>query len=211
MSEKTQALLLMAPGCAHCPGQLATLCALLEQGQLGRLQVINIAEHPEIAAEHGTRSVPWLRIGPFELAGSHTPEELARWVAHANQGTGMDDYLSELLTQGKLPQAENILRRQPEQLPALIDLLASLETPMAARIGVGAIIEGLEGSPEFHRLVPALVELTTADAPPIRTDACHYLGLSHDPAARQYLQPLLDDPDPEVRETAVESLQLLTT
>lgn len=209
MSAKTQALLLIAPGCAHCPSQLVALSHLIEKGQLGRLDVVNVLEHPEIAAEHGSRSVPWVRIGPFELSGSHSAEELARWIDHANRGTGMAEYLTELLEAGGLRQAEETLLRQPQQLSALIDLLGSLETPMAVRIGVGAIMEGLEGTAGLRTLVPALGKLTSANEPQIRTDACHYLGLSHDPAAGPYIRPLLDDADPEVREAAEESLQLL--
>jgi hypothetical protein len=43
----------------------------------------------------------------------------------------------------------------------------------------------------------------------VRTDACHYLGLSHNPAAQQYIQPLLNDVDAEVREVAAEALQAI--
>ncbi len=209
MPTKTQVLFLMAPGCAHCPGQLSILCELMEQGRLGRLDVVNIAEHPEIAAEAGTRSVPWMRIGPFELSGSHTAEEIARWVDRANRGTGMADYFSELLSQGGLAQVQALLRRDPSQLPALIELLASPDTPIAVRVGVDAILEDLEGTPELRALIPAFGKLTQAREPQIRTDASHYLGLTHDPAAGQYLRPLLEDNDPDVRETAEESLLLL--
>lgn len=209
MHTKTQALLLMAPGCAHCPTQLTILGGLIEKGQLGELRVVNIAEHPEVAAQHGTRSVPWIRIGDFELSGSHTAEELGHWVQHANQGTGMSEYLSERLEQGKLDEVQTFLHRQPEHLPALIELLQSMETPMAVRIGVGALLEDLEGTPALRGLVTALGELTSAREPQIRTDACHYLGLSHDAAAGQYIRPLLHDSDPDVRETAQESLPLL--
>jgi hypothetical protein len=49
------ALLLMAPGCAHCPVVLESLGRLLKDGRLGRLEVINVAAHPEAAVAAGTR------------------------------------------------------------------------------------------------------------------------------------------------------------
>ena len=77
------ALLLMAPGCAHCPVVLEGLGRLLKEGRLGRLEVVNVAVHPEAAVAAGTRSVPWTRIGPFELDGLYGPAELAEWAAYA--------------------------------------------------------------------------------------------------------------------------------
>ena len=68
--------LLLAPGCAHCPVVLAALAELIKAGRIGRLEVINIASHPEEAEARGVRGVPWIRIGPFELSGAHTRQEL---------------------------------------------------------------------------------------------------------------------------------------
>ncbi len=41
------ALLLIAPGCGHCPAVLEGLTLLLKSGKLGRLEVVNILAHPE--------------------------------------------------------------------------------------------------------------------------------------------------------------------
>ena len=67
------ALLLLAPGCPHCPAVLEGLSGLLKEGVIGRLEAVNAAIHPERAAELGVRTVPWARIGPFELEGEQTP------------------------------------------------------------------------------------------------------------------------------------------
>ena len=47
------ALLLLAPGCPHCPAVLEGLGALVKDGALGTLEVVNIAVHPERAAATG--------------------------------------------------------------------------------------------------------------------------------------------------------------
>jgi len=44
----------------------------------------------------------------------------------------------------------------------------------------------------------------------VRADACHYLGLSGDAAARPWLDARLGDNDADVREIAAESLQALS-
>jgi len=40
----------------------------------------------------------------------------------------------------------------------------------------------------------------------VRSDACHYLSLTHDVSVKKYIQPLLDDDHEDVREVAEESL-----
>ena len=83
-----------------------------------------------------------------------------------------------------------------------VGLIASLDTPMAARIGVGAVLEELAGSPSLRATIEPLRQLLRADAPQIRADACHYLGLTGDRRIIADIEPLLDDPDPEVRVSA---------
>ncbi len=88
MMEKAHvpdAELLIASGCAHCPVVLSGLAELLKQGRIGRLDIINIAAHPELAEARNARSVPWIRIGPFELSGAHSAQELAVWVERAGR------------------------------------------------------------------------------------------------------------------------------
>lgn len=203
------ALVLVAPGCPHCPQVVSALADLLKQDRLGRLEIVNIARHPEVAAAVGTRSVPWTRIGPFELAGNYRAAELAEWAGYAAQGSGMSLYLAHLLEQQALPQVIARVEAAPALAVHLVALLADLDTPMGVRIGVGAVLEHFEGTDVLTAIVPELGALTRAAEVQIRADAAHYLGLSHSVDARPWLEPLRDDPDAEVQEIAVESLALL--
>ena len=72
--------------------------------------------------------------------------------------------------------------------------------------GVGVIIEEYEGREELRALVPQLGVLTQHQDARVRSDACHYLSLTHDASARPYIEALLDDAHAEVREVAEESL-----
>lgn len=203
------AVLLLAPGCPHCPTVLRALGELLKQGRLGRLEAVNIAEHPEAAAEVGTRSVPWCRIGPFELEGLHTEKELREWAEHARRGSGMAEYLAMQLEQRRLERVIGLVRDRPGLLSDLIALMADLDTPMAIRIGVGAVFEELAEHGELAAAVDPLGALTRAREPQVRADACHYLGLSRAAEAGPYIEALLDDDNAEVREIAAESLPLV--
>lgn len=204
--------LLIAPGCPHCPAVLAGLADLIKRGQIGALTVINLAVHPSAATDRGARGAPWIRIGPFELVGAHTPEELRTWVARAATPTGRQSYLLEQLAAGELDATTALCRRDPAMRRALIELAADLETPFAVRVGVGAVFEDLGPDGLLRDLVDAIDQILTkhADAQ-IRADGAHFLGLTGNPTALTALQDMLDDPDAEVREIAKDSIAVLNS
>jgi len=201
------ALLLIAPGCPHCAAVLEGLGGLVKEATIGRLEVVNIAAQPERAEALGVRSVPWTRIGPFELEGLHSPGELRRWAEQTTRAGGMAAYLDELLKGGHRQKAEDLVRRQPEHQGPLLDLLGDPETGIKTRIGVMAILEELEGTNLAVGLVGRLAELTRHPNPRIRADACHALSLTGAPEAMPHLRACLQDPDADVRETAQDALE----
>jgi hypothetical protein len=205
------ALLLIAPGCVHCPVVLEGLRELVKQGILGRLEVVNVAEHPEVAETVGSRTVPWTRIGPFELIGLQSRSELTRWANCAAGDAGAGKCYSQMLLSSQLPEAIESIRAHPEHLPELVGLLSQEDTPMVVRIGIGAILEDLQGSGLLDPLVPLLIELTGSDSAPTRADACHYLGLSGNRGAIEAVAHLLNDESADVREIAMETLSTLDT
>jgi hypothetical protein len=203
------ALLLLAPGCAHCPLVLAGLSELLKRGVIGRLEAVNIDTHPEVAQQYGARSVPWLRLGEFELNGARTATELERWAQRSGSVQGRADYLAELLKGSLLTQAIAVVDVNDAYIEALLLLLADATTDMHVRIGIGAIFEHLQGGALLRRHVDALGVLTLHADARIRADACHYLGMSNDPNALRFVEPLLNDIDEQVREIASETMQVL--
>ncbi len=200
------ALLLISSGCPHCPSVLQGLSELVKGGQIGALEVVNVGAHPERAAALGVRSVPWLRLGPFALEGLIGPAELRRWAERAASGEDMAGYFAEKLAAGGLAEVEALLTAEPQHLPALLELVADSESPMQVRLGVAALLEQRAGSKALQALVPRLAELSAAADHRVRSDACHYLGLSGSPAAAAALRARLQDPNGEVREIAAEAL-----
>jgi hypothetical protein len=198
--------LLIATGCVHCPVVLAGLSELVKQGRIGRLEVTNIAQHPEIAEARGARGVPWIRIGPFELSGAHSHSELAEWAGRAGDQAGLTTYLTDSLQGGQLASVVSACRRSPELLPPLLALAGDLDTPFAVRIGVGAVVEELAPEGLLADLGGELADLAASPQPQVRADAAHFLGLAGSAGARDLLRQLAEDPETEVREIAAESL-----
>lgn len=202
-------LLLIGPGCPHCPAVLEGFGELVKQGAIGRLEVVNVAQRPEIAQRLGTRSVPWMRIGSFELTGAQTLGELRRWAELAVGDSGTAAYYSHLLESGELNKALEFIRQQPESLRHLVQLLADAEAPIAVRIGVSVVMEDFQRSPWLEAVIPELEPLTRAQAPYTRADACYYLGLTGSREVIPSIERLLDDANAEVREIAQEALEML--
>lgn len=205
-AEVPDAELLIADGCPHCPAVLHAMSDLLKQGRLGRLTVINLSRHPEEAERRGARGVPWIRIGPFELSGSHRPSELAEWAERAGTVQGRQTYLREQLEQGELDRVIGLCEDDPVMLNALLALTADLETPFAVRIGIGAVFEELGPRGRLVGLAPDIAQtLAHSEHAQLRADAAHFLGLTGSPDAHAALEPLAADPDPSVREVAAEA------
>ena len=200
------ALLLVVASCPHCPAVLASLAAMAKDGLLGRLEVVNVAVHPEVAEALGVRSLPWLRIGPFELTGARGRAELEEWARRADSEAGMADYFHALLKDGELPRVRAMIAAQPALLAELPPIVADPEAGINVRIGASAIFEGLAGSATLQALVPNLADLAAHDDARIRADACFYLGLSRSSAARPALAVCSKDANAEVREIAAEAL-----
>ena len=200
------ALLLTAPGCPHCPTVRQGLDELVKQGFIGTLEVVNIAEHPERAETLNVRTVPWVKIGPFELEGLRSPAELRSWAQRAGSITGTARYFEEFFKEGKLEKVSQFVQADPNAVEALLILASDKDAELTVRIGVSAIIEELEGSETLNNHFDSLRALSENEDPRVRSDACHFLTLTHNPEALELLNKLAQDPERSVRDIAVESL-----
>ncbi len=203
------AFLLIASGCPHCPTVLQGLSELVKSGRIGRLEVINIGVHPDVAQTLGVRAVPWLRLGPFVLTGLQSPAVLAQWVERAQSTDGINEYLRERLADGDIAGVLATLQHTPQIATALVHWLGDPQAELQVRLGAAAVIEHLEGSDTLSSLIDALTALTTHADPRIRMDAAYALGLTHNAAARSTLEGMRQDADASVRESAEDSLLAL--
>ena len=204
-------LMLMGRQCAYCGPMMQILTELMKAGQLADLRIVNIEENPELAVQFGVRTVPWLQIGPFELQGSRSKQELLLWLERASSFEGLSEYLEEVLSEGNIEFANKLLKQHPEALENVLELMADPEAKINVRLGVGVIIEDLVESEEFKVVIPRLIKYMSSEDARIRGDACHYLFLTKDSSYIPVIEKLLSDENEEVREIAQESLDELRT
>ena len=172
------ALMLKGTHCPYCPTVLKSLQELQESGHIGNLETWNIEEKPELARELGVRTVPWVRIGPYELEGLRSIGELREWAEKAGSAAGLTKWLDELLGSGRIAQALELVTAGQDNINALIELFADTDTQLNTRIGISAIMEDLEGTDTLRATVDRLGKLAQHEDARIRGDACHYLALA---------------------------------
>ena len=124
-------------------------------------------------------------------------------------GRSVADEFHLLLSEGSLARVKEIIAARPELLAELLPIVANPEASINVRIGASVVFEVHAGSAALRALVPRLGELSGDGDARVRADACHYLGLSGDARARDYLALRLGDEDAEVREIAVDSMEAL--
>lgn len=203
------ALLFITPSCPHCPVVLQGLSELVKQAVIGKLTVVNVAVHPELATEYGVRAAPWLRLGPYTLTGAYSPAELQQWAEWSSSEEGIAHYVEHLLKEGGFKQAGIFIAEDTQRLKPLLAIVADPGKSIEVRVGADALLEAYSNTPALQGLLPQLAELTLHADHRVRADACNLLGLSGSVAARPYLATCVNDSSEEVREIAAESLVLL--
>ena len=205
-----EALLILGTHCPHCPAVLQALSSMIKAGELGRLEVVNLEQQPDVAAALGVRSVPWIRLGPFELQGLRTLEELQAWALKAGSVEGMADYLSELIKEGQVKRVQAMAKEDESVLDGVFHILGDADAEINIRLGIDVVLEELQGSELLRQRVDELGALSTHESAAVRADACHYLALTGSKNALPYLQIGLKDSDKEVQEIAQEGLETLS-
>lgn len=203
------ALLFVTPGCPHCATVKRGLEELKKQALIGTVTVVDATEHPDLAAEHGVRAAPWLKLGPFTLTGAHSAAELRQWAEWAQGEEGTAHYVAHLLHEGGYAHASAFIQADTLRLKPLLAIVADPTANLEVRLGVSALLEAYANTPELQRLLPQLGELSRHADHRVRADVCHLLGLTGSAAARAPVAACLDDASEEVREIAAEALAAL--
>lgn len=209
-----EALMLLSSHCAHCPGVLDSLSKMIKNGEIGKLTVINLEQHPEAMQEYNTRSVPWVRIGKHELTGAQTLEALqqrAQWAKDEQKsGNNQIADFDFLLSEGQASKVIDAIKQDSTAMTAIMNLLGDPGTLLSTRIGIGVVFEEFAGSELLKSLIEELGALTKHEDQRIRADAYHYLGMTEDKRVITFLQAGTKDKDKEVQDIALDSLEELS-
>ena len=201
------AILFTSKQCPHCPSVSKILKQLDQEGKLASLDIFDISQEQTLAQKYQIRSVPWFKIADLEFQGLHSAGEINYWTEKAGEEEGILRYLIENLEADKLGQVETLIKQHPDWLNIALQILADVTAPIQARIGLGAVIEGLENTELLEGVLPSLEKLTQHEDHRVRGDACHYLGFIKTAKSKEIIKRCLNDEHAEVCEIAEESLE----
>ena len=202
-------LMLMGTHCAFCGPMMQMLTELMKAGHMAELQIVNIEQNPEYAARLGVRSVPWVRIGAFDLEGAHSKAEYQRWLKLAQQPEGVRDYMEAMLGDGQVSKVIKLIKQDHNLMRWIFELMRDPDAKINLRLGIGVIMEEFAATPWFQPFIPELEKLCRHEDARVRADACHNLALTENRELLPILKNMLDDTSEEVREVAADGIESL--
>lgn len=137
---------------------------------------------------------------------NHHWRTFLRWMLEERE---IELQFNAQLATGRAAEVTARIQREPATLPVILALLGNPNTALSTRIGIGVVMEDLAGSALLKSTVATLGELSQHPDVTIRSDACHYLGLSGSAHAIPFLQACLHDQAAEVRNVAADALATL--
>ncbi len=206
-TRKVTVLLLISTHCAHCAAALQIFTGMVKQGQIAKLEIINLEQLPDMAKQMGVRSVPWMQIGDFVFEGVMSQQEILSWVSRVADPQGEHDYLQELLLSGKVNDVVGYIRKRPQALKVISSFLDDADAKINLKLGVGVVFETFASEALMDDVIPDLIRYLEHNDPRVRADACHYLALSGRRTLIPVIRKCLQDEDKDVREIAADGLQ----
>ena len=203
------AILMITSQCPHCASTMASLTEMVKQGELASLEIINLEKKPEIAEKLATRSVPWVKIGWFELEGLYSQKELRKKAQQVRSEEGALAYISDELLEGRVNKGLSLVAGRHDLIQHVLSLLEDADAKINVRLGIGVVMEEYAASDWFVPYISCLAEYSRHKDERVRADVCHYLSLTENKEVVPVIQGLLADTSEAVREVAEESLEEL--
>lgn len=214
LQKDTDILLFIAAGCPACPHQIRSVATLTLASERIAVEVIDVNQEPQFAAQYGIRSVPTTVVDDeLIMVGVIPAPELALRIL-AQQGPDGDRVIfASLVESGRFADAAAHLW-DGSAVEAYGQLWA--ESTMERRMNLLLVAEeALAADPEcMDGLVPILISGLGGEGPLAsddsrRGDTADLLGRIGHPEARPALEALARDPNSEVAEAAEEALDEL--
>jgi len=208
--QEPEVLLLTSSHCVHCTAVMQVVTAMVKQGDIAALKIINLEKRPELAQQLGVRSVPWLKIGEFVFEGELSAIEIKHWIDEAGAQQGEKVYLSGMLIEGKVDKVIDYIKQTPDALQTVAEFMLDADAKINLKLGVGVIFEEFAMDSLIDGVIEQLLEYINHEDARVRGDACHYLSLTGRKAFIPVFENCLLDNDADVRAIAQESLDDLS-
>ena len=200
--------LYVAPQCTFCPSVVRQLLPLPFSSPRIELTIIDGLLFPEMAQEHGIKSVPTLILDEFRWTGSLKMEDLVSALLERDPAQLPFSALENMMMEGNADQLTAMILKAGACFPSFIDLLT--HPLFSVRLGAMVVMEALiEENPVLaNQAVEPLWERFSQADPQIQGDIIYLFGeLGARDMVSKISGVLNGDYDGEVKEAAEEALE----
>jgi hypothetical protein len=208
-APQAELLVLISDSCPRCPlvVEAAGTAACADPSILAC--IADVMQFQEFVKEYKIRSVPATVLDrKIVIIGALTGERIKELVA--SRGTPMFEMerIRSLIESQAIEEAARSLGGDAGRA-VVLDLLEDVE--FSKRLSALVVTEkALESNPDSVRaMVPSLLPMLAHEDARIRGDIADLLGKIGDPSVIPRLEPLTQDPDPDVAEAAADALEEL--
>jgi predicted nucleotidyltransferase len=188
----------IAPLCPVCPYVVEEICSL----PIKKVEIIDVADYPEIAKEYDIMATPTVVIGRIKLVGRVKGDEVLEWI---RRGFDKKEYFAKLLREGS---AEDVVRevKKDGDVDILVDLLTYRD--FMVRLGAMVALEEIarENVDLIRNVKNRIRRLLRHEDKRIRQDVAMLLGSIGDEEDKEFLEELLKE-EGEIRESAIEAIK----
>jgi alkyl hydroperoxide reductase subunit AhpF len=209
LNEPMSVLVLVTAACLHCPEVVRELLAAAVYAPLLAVTVVDAVAHGDFAARYKVKATPTVIFnGRATLVGRITEAQIIDELLRKSADTSLTEVLESMIKAGRAEDAAELMVREG-QTAAVLPVYQSPE--LALRIGALVTMEeALAMDPRsLDPILDELCALLAHEDARLRGDTADILGKIGNPRALPALRTLLDDPDPDVVDAAIDALKLL--
>ncbi len=211
LSEATSIMVLIANTCEYCPRVVHSVLEIAVHNPTITAMIVDAIEFGDLAETFKVQSVPTTILNSTRTIVGHIGiNELIDQLLGSQAPNTLTADLESMIQSGRAEDAATLLCSR-EDPTAILPLYISKE--FSKRIGALVTLEeSLRINPRIlDPVLNDLIKLLSSQDVGLRGDTAELLGKIGNPAAIPALEDSLDDPDPDVREAAVEALEILRT
>ncbi len=209
VSAPVDVLVLIASACPHCPHAVRAAIGLAIYGPSIKVFVADAQQFPDIAERFKVKSTPTTIVNEgLTIVGQLNVPQLVDHIVGSGQIDTVTAVLRSMIESGRAEDAGALLCRQ-DSPEAILPLYKSKEFSlrMGSLVAMEAALE--VSSRALDPIVSDLSGLLAHEEVGLRGDTAELLGKIGDPSAIPALTKAGLDSDPDVREAALEALQIL--
>lgn len=200
-------LIFIASECPHCPQSVSAAIRLVRASSRVSVTVIDVQRFPDLTDRFQIKSVPTAVLDQqLWLMGVVSEDELAENILIKFTTDFQGRKLQSAIDSGHFEEATNQVLG-PNGAEPFLEIWKKSTTSL--RMGLLMVVDSvLEKNPDaLNSIVPGLIGILVSEDPALRGDTADLLGQIGQKDAKEPLEKLLSDPNPDVAEIAAEALQ----